>query len=330
MYLTEGPDGALYYVDLGYDDNGETFGLSKIRRIRFIRGNQSPVAISSANPTTGAVPLDVSFSSAGSLDPEGQPLTYAWDFGDGATSTTANPSHTYTEAGQYSARLTVSDGVNASGATPITIRAGTVPAVSITSPADGMVFEAGAVISFTGAAADAEDGTLPASAFTWNIDFLHEGHVHPGVPVVGVNSGTFTIPTSGHDFSGNTRYRIGLTVTDASGLTASTFVTIWPRKVNLTFNSAPTGLTLQLDGIAKVTPFVYDTLVGFTHTIDAPNQTAGQTGYTFTFWSDGGTQLHQIVAPGADHAYTAAYTAATGPSTPAFVQVRAATPQTNQ
>ena len=328
--LAEGPDGAIYYIDLGYDDNSQTFGQSKIRRIRFTQGNQSPVAISSADPTTGAVPLNVSFSSAGSLDPEGQALTYAWDFGDGATSATANPSHSYAQAGQYSARLTVSDGVNANGATPITIRAGTVPAVSITSPADGLVFQAGDVVSFSGAATDAEDGTLPASAFTWTIDFLHEGHIHPGIPVVGVKSGTFAIPTSGHDFSGNTRYRIGLTVTDTSGLTSSTFVTIWPRKVNFTFSSAPTGLSLQIDGIAKVTPFVYDTLVGFTHTIEAPNQTSGQTAYAFASWSDGGTKLHQIVAPPGDQVFTATYTATTPPPTPAFVQVRAATPQTNQ
>ena len=36
MYLTEGPDGALYYVDIGYSDIGGTFGVSKIRRIRYV------------------------------------------------------------------------------------------------------------------------------------------------------------------------------------------------------------------------------------------------------------------------------------------------------
>ena len=69
------------------------------------------------------------------------------------------------------------------------------------------IFRAGDVISVSGDATDAEDGILPASAFTWNIDFLHEGHVHPGLPTTGTKSGTFTIPTAGHDFSGNTRYR---------------------------------------------------------------------------------------------------------------------------
>ena len=41
-------------------------------------------------------------------------------------------------------------------------------------------FVAGDVISSPGSGTDPDDGTLPASAFTWNIDFLHEGHVHPG------------------------------------------------------------------------------------------------------------------------------------------------------
>ncbi len=96
VYLTEGPDGALYYVDLGYSDIGGTFGVSKIRRIRYLQSNQAPVAIVSANRTSGPQPLDVTFSSAGSSDPEGQPITYSWDFGDGTSSTASNPvAHLY-------------------------------------------------------------------------------------------------------------------------------------------------------------------------------------------------------------------------------------------
>ena len=41
-----------------------------------------------------------------------------------------------------------------------------------------------------------------------------------------MKSGTFTIPTTGHDFSGNTRYRITLTVTDSNGLTDTKSVII--------------------------------------------------------------------------------------------------------
>jgi glucose/arabinose dehydrogenase/PKD repeat protein len=327
VYLVQGPDGALYYVDLGYSDVGGTFGVSKIRRIRYVQSNQPPVAVASANPPSGPAPLAVAFSSAGSVDPEGQPLSYSWAFGDGTTSTAANPSHTYTQPGQYTVRLTVSDGVNSTISTPIAITAGSPPTPAILAPTDGAFFRAADVISFSGTATDSYDGALPASAFTWNIDFLHDGHVHPGIPITGVKNGTFTIPTTGHDFEGNTRYRFTLTVTDSKGLSASTSVIIWPTKVNLTFKTLPAGVTLYLDGIAKVTPFVYDTLVGFNHNIEARDQVVGQTTYTFASWSDGGAQQHVIVVPSGDQSYTATYTTTTTTG-PNFVQVNATTPQT--
>ena len=45
--------------------------------------------------------------------------------------------------------------------------------------------------------------------------------------------------------------------------------------MNLTFDTQPSGLTLYLDGIAHTGPFVYDTLVGFNHTIEARDRTGG-------------------------------------------------------
>ena len=148
--LTEGPDGALYYVDLGYSDIGGTFGVSKIRRIRFSSRTGRRSRSASANPTAGPAPLTVDFSSAGSSDPEDQPLTYAWTFGDGATSTVANPSHTYAQAGQYTARLTVSDGVNTTLSTPLTISVGNRRPRRSCRRTDGATFQAGDVISFSG------------------------------------------------------------------------------------------------------------------------------------------------------------------------------------
>lgn len=78
--------------------------------------NQPPVVVASANPLTGPAPLAVNFSGSGSYDPEGATLTYQWTFGDGATSTSASPGHTY-QAGTFTAQLTVSDGTNSSLAT---------------------------------------------------------------------------------------------------------------------------------------------------------------------------------------------------------------------
>lgn len=331
VYLTEGPEGALYYADLGFSEISGTYSVSKIHRISYVSSNLAPVVSASANPTTGPTPLTVNFSSAGSSDPEGQPLTYSWNFGDGATSNAANPTHTYSVAGPYQARLTASDGVNSTLSAPMSISAGNRPVVTLTTtPSDNGLFRAGDVISFSGTATDADDGTLPASAYTWNIDFLHGGHVHPGPTLNGVTSGTFTIPTSGHDFSGFTRYRVTLTVTDSSGLQSVQTATVFPDKVNLTFDTAPGGLTLYLDGIAHTAPFVYDTLKGFNHTIEARNQTVATTTYTFASWTDGGTQLHTLVVPDVAQTYTATFSAVTAPAPLAYVQVNAATPPTPQ
>ena len=307
--LTEGPDGALYYLDLGYTDTTGTFGVSKIRRIRYLSANQAPAAVASANPTSGSVPLTVAFSSAGSSDPEGQPISYLWDFGDGTTSTAANPSHTYGVAGMRTVRLTVSDGVNSTFSTPITIQAGGAPTATLAAPLDGATFRAGDVIAFSGDGSDPDDGALPASAFSWTVDFLHDGHVHPGSTVSGSKSGTFTVPTSGHDFTGNTRYRISLTVTDSNGLTDTKSVIVSPEKVNLSFDTTPAGLTLYVDGIAKPTPFTIDGLIGFVYTVEARDQTVAGTSYTFGSWSDGGARSHTVTVPATAASYRAVFTA---------------------
>ena len=319
VFLCEGPDGALYYVDLGYSDTTGDTGVSKIRRIRFASSNRPPSAVISAQPTEGPPPLTVGFSSAGTTDPEGDSLTFLWDFGDGSGSSEANPVHVYASKGAYSARVQVSDGTSTTLSAPIVISVGSRPVPVISAPADGILFRGGDVIAFGGDATDAEDGNLPASAFTWNIDFLHEGHVHPGLPQTGVKSGTFTIPTSGHDFRGFTRYRIMLTVTDSDGLQGSRSVVIYPEKVNLTFDSIASGLLLSVDGIPNAVPFLYDTLINFTHTIEAPNQALGQSSYTFSSWSDGGAQKHTIVVPATDQSYEATFTVSQVPLPPGLV-----------
>jgi PKD repeat protein len=83
--------------------------------------NQAPVAVASANPTIGAAPLQVDFSSAGSHDPDGTLASFDWDFGDGGTSSQANPIHTYTAPGNYQATLTVTDNQDATSSDSVTI-----------------------------------------------------------------------------------------------------------------------------------------------------------------------------------------------------------------
>jgi len=73
-------------------------------------GNGSPPALSatiSADTTEGTAPLSVTFSS--SVSGGTSPYSYSWAFGDGGTSSAANPQHTFSSAETYTVRLTVTD-----------------------------------------------------------------------------------------------------------------------------------------------------------------------------------------------------------------------------
>ncbi len=310
--LLQGPDGSLYYVDIGFNDQ-HVPNEAAIRRIRPLTSNLPPTAVAGASPTSGAAPLNVAFSSLGSSDPEGATLSYLWTFGDNTTSTAANPPHTYTSSGTYPALLQVSDGQSTALSSIITIRVGTPPTVQVLTPTDGALFQAGDVVQYSGSGFDSSGAALPASAFSWSIVFHHDSHVHPGGgPFTGITSGTFTIPSTGHDFTGATNYQFTLTVTAPNGLSASKSVSVFPDKVNLTFTTQPSGLSLDVDGVRKVTPFVLDEVKNFHHVINAPAQTFSGTPYDFTLWSDGGARSHEIVAPTTNASWMATFTP-TGP-----------------
>ena len=72
--------------------------------------NTAPVASASASTTQGQAPYSIDFSASASTDPNGDALTFSWDFGDGATGSGETVSHTYTAAGEYTVALTASDG----------------------------------------------------------------------------------------------------------------------------------------------------------------------------------------------------------------------------
>lgn len=96
------------------DNNGANGTSSTTAKITLPGGNLPPVA-NANGPYVGTVGNPVAFSSAGSNDPDGSIATYAWNFGDGGTAGTANPSHVYTKAGSYSVTLTVTDNANGTG-----------------------------------------------------------------------------------------------------------------------------------------------------------------------------------------------------------------------
>jgi PKD repeat protein len=90
-------------------------GVPSVAQIVQMTADLPPTAKAAATPASGPVPLNVSFSSAGSVDPDGSIASYAWDFGDGQNSAAANTTHVYSSPGTYTATLTVTDNQGTTG-----------------------------------------------------------------------------------------------------------------------------------------------------------------------------------------------------------------------
>ncbi|MFE6914313.1 PQQ-dependent sugar dehydrogenase [Streptomyces rubiginosohelvolus] len=243
-----GPDGALYVLDYGTGANNQA-----LYRVEYLAGsNRSPVAKAAADKTSGPTPLAVSFSSAGSADPEGGNLTYAWDFGDGTTSTDPNPSHTYTTAGTYNPTLTVTDPEGLTGTASLVVTAGnTAPTVTLTTPADGSLFSFGDSVPFTVSVSDPEDGTVDCSKVKVTYLLGHDSHRHQITSKNGC-SGTIDVPVDGeHDSAANIYGVFDAEYTDAGGLTTHSDSILQPRHRQGEHFAAQNGIEVAPHGPAE-------------------------------------------------------------------------------
>ncbi|PTM11939.1 MAG: hypothetical protein DA408_12455 [Bacteroidetes bacterium] len=215
-------DGALYYTNLA----------GEVHRIAY-GGNPAPVAIIEADRFYGASPLPVQFSAIRSYDPNNNPLTYAWDFGDGTTSTEIAPLHTFvsTQAGvpqSFPVRLTVTDSLGASHTDErIVALNNTPPVVTIVSFNDGDQYSL-EYTSLLRLKADVYDAETPAEELTyeWRTFLHHNEHFHPD-PVIFEPETYFLVSPLG---CGQEEYfyRIELTVTDPGGLATTVSQRILP------------------------------------------------------------------------------------------------------
>ena len=97
----------IYPVSLRITDTKGNSVLATVV-INVTIANQNPTA----NPGTlysGIIGVPVQFNGSGSTDPDGDPLTYSWKFGDGSTGSGVSPIHTYSIAGMYTVTLRVND-----------------------------------------------------------------------------------------------------------------------------------------------------------------------------------------------------------------------------
>lgn len=217
MDMAFGPDGALYVLDYGLawfggDEN------SALYRIENATGGRSPIAEASANKTSGTAPLKVKFSSAGTSDGDGDPLTYSWDFGDGGTSTAADPTYTYKKNGTYVATVTAEDPTGRTGSASVHITVGnTAPTVELVLPEDGQLFEFGDSVLFKVNVSDPEDGTIDCTKVEVKFTLGHDSHGHDITTEHGCEGTIKTAMEGGHDPNANIYGGISATYTDNGG-----------------------------------------------------------------------------------------------------------------
>ncbi len=251
--------------------------------------NTAPTAIVSATPEFGQAPLEVNFIGSQSID-DMAIASYSWDFGDGSTSTMANPVHTFNDPGNYNVTLTVSDDAGLQDSEGIVImvtevNSNTAPtAVISATPESGM---APLEVRFTG---DQSFDDTAIASYNWNFD----------------NGGTSNMANPIHIFSEPGSYEVTLAVIDDEGLQDIENVTIQVNAPNLPPNAVITATPLEGDspllvaftGSASsddsiISTYFWDFGDGDTATLDDPVHTYNNPGsYTaiLTVTDDEGLQ----------------------------------------
>ena len=200
------------------------------------------VAAPTADVTCGYAPLNVAFTGAGSGGVP--PYTYAWSFGDGATSTLINPSHSYLTVGNFTATLTVTDHLGHSGSSSIAISTTTRMEVAV----QGLPATTGPAPLTVNFASAVTGGTLPY-AYSW--DF---------------GDGTATVSASAaqHTFTAAGTYDVVLSVTDNCGhtktgtLTVNAYAPVLPSLgASTTCGTTPLNVCFNPSATGGVPPYIY-------------------------------------------------------------------------
>jgi glucose/arabinose dehydrogenase len=304
-----GLPGQSLALDLGTDGNLYFLSRSAGKLYKIVyNGSQSPVITDQPDNVTVAPGESASFSVSVT---GASPLFYYWRKNGVEVGAPNSPTYTISNvdpshAGNYSVRVTNSAGEDISDDATLTVQANSTPIPSIITPATGAMYRGGDVINFSGDATDPEDGTLPASAFSWSVAFHHADHVHDSPPIaVGVKAGSFNIPTTG-ETSANVFYRLHLTVQDSKGLANTTFVDIKPYTTYITLQSNPPGLSLTMDGQPFVTPYTVKSVEGMQRTIGMISpQTLNSITYTFASWTNGLSDTQTFLTPVDNTTYNA-------------------------
>ena len=232
MDIEWGPDGSMYVLEYGdgyFAENPD----AQLSKINYVRGNRSPIAKVSANPAGGAAPLTVQFSTAGTTDPDGDTLKYAWDFdGDGKVDSRAqHPAFTYRRNGEFRPVVKVTDETKRTASADVKVLVGNQEPVLelITTPKPddpAAPFQFGQTITYEVKITD--DQPVDCSKVTVAYILGHERHGHPQSSTAGC-TGTFTVPLdTGHAGAADLSAIFGASYTDSAGLNGTAEVRFTP------------------------------------------------------------------------------------------------------
>ena len=180
--------------------------------------NTPPVAVATAAQPTGDAFLTVAFDGSESFDPDGDSLSFFWDFGDGSSSTSAAPEHTYAEAGAYEALLLVTDDAGGTARYLVPVVVGSAPpSILWMLPSDQLTVTVGESVLLEAEAVDPEGAPV---SYRWQVRQIHDIHEHPDAFAADGPEVLFDVPEHGipGEYVG---YRVLLTVSDPDGMSAT-------------------------------------------------------------------------------------------------------------
>ena len=275
-------EGSTYYFAVRACAQAAALCSAFSREISSTIAYRPPTADFVVTKQNGALPLTVTFSdaSSGAID------TYAWDFGDGGTSTERAPTHTYAIAGAYTVTLTVTGPGGASkAAKPETI------VVAHTPP----------VANFT---ASATAGAAPLSVVFQDIS---EGKIDTYLWDLG-DGGQSSAPTSVHTYNEPGSYTVTLTVTGPGGNvteTKSDLITVSPLAPVAAFDAvattgeAPLAVQFSDQSTSAITSYLWSFGDGSSSAESNPSHVYGEPGaydVSLTVVGPGGTDT--LTQPG--------------------------------
>lgn len=234
--------GCLYYTSL------ETRRLHQV----CFGGNNKPIIDLKYDQQYGPSPLSVQFDASESYDVESS-ITWSWDFGDGNTSNSPNPNHTFTAPNNQPIAFTVSltitdeDGASSIESLPVALN-NTPPTVKITSFQEDETYwlNETTVVRLEADVQDQETATADLS-YNWEAFLHHNDHFHP----IGNNEleQAYTVLSPIGCESDTYWYRINLTVEDPHGLKGTDEVLLFPACEPTAYQLDTLGALSKQEGI---------------------------------------------------------------------------------